>query len=61
MENQITITLPEWKARLLLDSLHSQMHQLDELYKENHLPNTKKTADVIEEVYEEMREEISKF
>jgi hypothetical protein len=58
MEKEITITLPESKARILLDSLHSQMHQLDELYEKNKIPRTKQSADVIEEIYEDIRGKI---
>jgi uncharacterized protein YyaL (SSP411 family) len=55
MEKQITITLTERQARTLADGLHSLMQQLDELYKENKQPRTKQSADVLEEIFEDIR------
>lgn len=58
MKKEINITLTERKARTLLDCLHTIMHQLDDLYEKNKVPSTKQSADVIEEIYEDIREKL---
>jgi galactokinase/mevalonate kinase-like predicted kinase len=58
MEKQITITIPEWKARIMFDNLLVIGQQLDKLYEANKVPSTKVSADVLEEIYEDIRRQI---
>lgn len=77
MEKQITLTLPESKARILMDEAYVKMQELDLLYEKKSLEKRqkaavdsegeadsfalermKRTADVMEEVFESLRGQI---
>ncbi|SDG68003.1 hypothetical protein SAMN05421827_109137 [Pedobacter terrae] len=55
MEKIITLTLTEKKARMLFDNLVVLTRDLDDLYKKNNNPGTKENADLMEEVFEDLR------
>jgi hypothetical protein len=55
MEKEITVTLTEIKVRTLIDCTYIQMLQLDKLYEVNKLPETKRSADELEEIREDLR------
>jgi hypothetical protein len=59
MEKEINIKLTERQARVLADGLYSIMQQLDELYEKNKSPRTKQSADVYEQIYNDIREQLS--
>ncbi|ANF50294.1 hypothetical protein A0O34_07090 [Chryseobacterium glaciei] len=50
MEKEINITLTERQARALADGLYSLIQQLDELYEQNKIDRTKQSADILEEI-----------
>lgn len=60
MEKQITITLTERNARVLVDCLYTQMQELDALYEKNQIPRTKLSADIIEEIRNDVMEQLFK-